>query len=273
MVSVNYWMNKEENAKIAREWADKMWREYRDEIEESVSLSQIYSPDSKLEEAKNPKMPAVCLSDRDTVSAIFDLKSCWKDGDKLAVLNFASYKHPGGMFLAGSSAQEESLCHESTLYDVLVQFDDDYYDWNARYLNKALYVNRALYSPGIVFVRNHELTGADVITCAAPNFTPGRRYGTVKPEENSEALRSRIKFVLDIAQENNNTHLILGAFGCGVFSQNPTEVATIFLDLLPNYNFKYVEFAVPDKNSANYKGFLAEVEKFGKREDTYVQVS
>lgn len=255
MGNQQYWTKKEENAKKAREWADKMWIEYRDEIEESVSLSQIYSPDSKFEEAKNPKMPVVCLSDRDTVSAIFELKSCWKDGDKLAVLNFASYKHPGGMFLAGSSAQEESLCHESTLYDVLAQFDEDYYDWNARYLNKALYVNRALYSPGIVFVRNHELTGADVITCAAPNFTPGRRYGTVKPKENSEALRSRIKFVLDIAQENKNTHLILGAFGCGVFSQKPTEVATIFLELLPNYNFKYVEFAVPDTNSVNYKAF------------------
>ena len=60
----------------------------------------------------------------DSVEAIMNYSQ-----GKTAVLNFASYKEPGGGFMAGSQAQEESFCHESFLYNVLRQFQY-YYDWN-----------------------------------------------------------------------------------------------------------------------------------------------
>lgn len=72
-----------------------------------------------------------------------------RDG-KTAVLNFASYKNPGGKFMEGSSAQEECLCHASTLYNVLKQFPV-YYQWNRVHNNRALYTNRALYSEDVIF--------------------------------------------------------------------------------------------------------------------------
>ena len=49
--------------------------------------------------------------------------------------------------------------------------------------------------------------------------------------------------------------LYLGAFGCGVFGQNPYDVAKCFKDLLPHYNFKKVVFAIPDFNDGNLEAF------------------
>ncbi|MBY0487254.1 MAG: TIGR02452 family protein, partial [Flavobacteriaceae bacterium] len=40
---------------------------------------------------------------------------------KVGVLNFASAKNPGGGFLGGASAQEESLARSSSLYSSLIK--------------------------------------------------------------------------------------------------------------------------------------------------------
>lgn len=95
----------------------------------------------------------------------------------------------------------------------------------------------------------------DVITCAAPNFSAGAKYANVDPATNSKALFSRIRFVLDVAAAQKVDTLVLGAFGCGVFGQNPTEVAEIMRDLAEKYPFAEVIFAIPDPNHENYVSF------------------
>lgn len=72
----------------------------------------------------------------------FDAALKYGEG-KTCVLNFASFKNPGGGFLKGTVAQEEYLCQNSTLYNVLSRFTS-YYEKN------RLSTNDALYSPGIV---------------------------------------------------------------------------------------------------------------------------
>lgn len=128
--------------------------------------------------------PAFTLTDMDSVSCLFNLSN----NGRTAILNYASYKNPGGFFLGGSPAQEEAL----NLYPILLAFA-----WNRQRLNKALYLNRALYSPSVVFKQKE----ADIITCAAPNFRTAHRY--------------------QIAEENGVENLIAGAWGCGVFMQLP----------------------------------------------------
>ena len=121
--------------------------------------------------------------------------------------------------MRGSSAQEEDLCRHSYLYSVISTFDSMFYEWNRNN------TNRGLYSPDVVFDNK---TNCSVITVPAPNKSVMFQYSSFTEEENSKALAERIKFVVDIASENNVKTLILGAFGCGVFKQDPIEVATLF---------------------------------------------
>ena len=110
-----------------------------------------------------------------------------------------------------------------------------------------------MYSPDVVFTNDSVGTLCDVITCAAPNKSAAQKYCHVSDEENYNALESRIRFVLHIAEKEKVDTLILGAYGAGVFGQDATEVAQIFKRLL----IEKIIFAIPDcSRNKNYKKFL-----------------
>lgn len=259
MQNNNYWNDSKKRAVKAREWVNKMEKEHPSEIAYSVKNTMMCRKE-KLDSSfgvswqKRYHQTAVKLEALDSVSAVFRYTDQYF---KTAVLNFASYKQPGGMFLQGSKAQEECLCHESTLYNVLTRFEDTYYASNRKQLNRALYQNAALYSPDVYFERNDDSVECDVITCAAPNFSAASKYCNISREENATVLESRIKFILYLAATQQVDTLILGAFGSGVFGQDAKEVAEITMNLLRHYDgvFKEVIFAVIDEKSVNYRAF------------------
>lgn len=260
-----YWKNKKGRAELAAIHTAEMEKNFHAEIQEAVKHSTIYSEDSEFVPTNiiaPERAMAAGLVAEDSVAAIMDSAQ-----GKTAVLNFASYKEPGGGFMVGSRAQEESLCHESFLYNVLRQFQY-YYDWNNQHKNLGLYLNRAIYTPNVRFERDGQVEYCDVITCAAPNYSVGKKYGNVDSATNSKYLDSRIKFVLSIAAEQGVDTIILGAFGCGVFSQDATEVMEIFKKYLSTEFkcFDKVIFAIPnDVHSENYtKAYNVLI---GKKED------
>lgn len=194
------------------------------------------------------------ISQETTVDAIFEM--ALKYEGKIAALNFASYKQPGGLFLGGSKAQEECLCHESWLYPVLSSeyLQDKFYRPNAKRLNKALYNSNLMYTPGVPFVRGRNIVNVDVITCAAPNKKTAQKYQNVSDSEVANAMYHRIDSLLYAAATMKAEILILGAFGCGVFGNDLTEVSEMFKELLyKKYRgcFKHVVFAIPDTPSVD----------------------
>lgn len=230
-------------------WAELMEQKYSRKIKESVSGTVEYLKLIRVPEIVDKAETEILLSDEDTVSAIMNHHE-----GKTAALNFASYKRPGGGFVDGMMAQEEALCHESYLYNVLRRFSG-YYINNTEKMNSGFYTNRALYSPNILF-RNE--TMCDIITCAAPNASRMIRYKTGQEKENQRALLERIFFVLNIAADQKVDTLILGAYGCGVFKQDPYVVSHAFkyyLEHIRSGTFKKVVFAIPNKESANYIAF------------------
>ena len=248
-----YWNNKEERAKKAQAHTRVMNDTYKDEIQQCIEDTVVYDVNFSCNK-KDDNNTKIIIEPLDSVSAIMKYS---KRDNRTAVLNFSSYKNPGGGFLCGSKAQEECLCHESFLYNVLKEFQYTFYDWNNQHKNKALYLNRGLYSPRITFFRDTDILECDVITCASPNKSAAQQYQNVSNEENLEVLKSRIKFVLDIAADNCVETLILGAYGCGVFGQDPTEVASIFKEYLETTHkcFEKVVFAIPNGRDGNLEAF------------------
>lgn len=245
-------------ARRAQQHAQNMDITFKNAILNCTKQSKIYRDKVPLIESP-VKSGKIVLEPETTTEAIFRYVG---QGKKVAALNFASYKEPGGKFLEGSTAQEESLCHTSFLYNVLREHQD-YYDENRKTLNKGLYTNAAIYSPDVGFTKDggFNWASADIITCAAPNWGAALRNG-VNSEENHAALVSRCKFVLDIAAANKVEILILGAFGCGVFKQNPVEVCNIFLEQCGKA-FDTVVFAIPADGN-NYSTFAQLIENHKK---------
>ena len=174
---------------------------------------------------------------------------------KIGVLNFASAKNPGGGFLKGSQAQEESLARSSALYKSLLQCPE-YYNFHRSH-KSLLYSDRIIYSPGCPIIRRDDGTLlekpylVDFLTSPAPNAGAIWRNQPQEGEKIGEVLYNRGAKLLSLAIDNGCDALVLGAWGCGVFRNEPSIVAQMFADfLLPQGQFagrfKTVLFSVLD---------------------------
>ena len=176
---------------------------------------------------------------------------------RIAVLNFASAKNPGGGFLNGSQAQEESLARSSALHASLLRAWDFYEQHRAS--PSLLYSDAMILSPDCPVFRDDEGSLLEqplqvaFITSAAPNAGAA---ATNRPEELSaipEVLRRRSEYVLALAAAHGYRHLVLGAWGCGVFRNDPRVVASAFADHLHGAwsgRFEHVIFSVFDTSPA-----------------------
>ena len=232
---------------------------YVQQIIQSVTNTKYYDEAQKFNNTQG-FYPIVQVLPLDVCAA---LGSHYLDNKKVCVLNFASYKHPGGGYIRGQMAQEEALCHSSVLFSVLSRFTHTYYDNNNKNLNRGLYTNKALYSPNVLFdVLTEEGSGrliqryVDVLTCAAPNWSAAKRNG-VSVGENNAVCKNRLEFIINILNEQKVDIAILGAWGCGVFKQDAYEIAKDFKELFNAGKscIKEAIFVIPNVASTNYIAF------------------
>ena len=159
-----------------------------------------------------------------------------KTYQRIAVLNFASARKPGGGFLGGAQAQEESLARSSGLYLSLLRCPE-FYDFH-RSLDTCLYSDRMIYSPRCPVVRDDAGLWlptpylVDFITSAAPNAGAIMRNEPHNRARIGPTLRERVGKVLALAAHYQVDALVLGAWGCGVFQNDPQLVAAAFYEWL-----------------------------------------
>ncbi|WNG43536.1 TIGR02452 family protein [Archangium minus] len=173
---------------------------------------------------------------------------------RVLALNFASAKNPGGGFLGGAKAQEEDLARCSALYNCLLT-QPDYYTLN-REEPSMLYTDHLIYSPDVPFFRDEQLEllerpfRVSIITAPAPNAGEALKRDPGSRPRIREVLEARALNVLRVAAHHGHRTLVLGAWGCGVFRNDPREVAEAFargLAALPGA-FERVVFAVYERN-------------------------
>lgn len=175
---------------------------------------------------------------------------------KTAVLNFASARNPGGGFMGGAIAQEESLARSSSLYASQTK-NTALYEFNKKNTS-FLYSDYMIYSPGVVFWMNdngdmlNPPVLVDVITSPAPNR--GAMLQHARRSELAEletVFKNRMEKVMALAVSNGVERLILGAWGCGVFQNDYKDVATYFSEVIDKkykYCFKEIVFAIYDRS-------------------------
>ncbi|WP_131740209.1 TIGR02452 family protein [Actinomadura roseirufa] len=171
-------------------------------------------------------------------------------------LNFASAKNPGGGFLKGAHAQEEGLARSSGLYESLLAARE-YYDFH-RAQGDLLYSDHMIYSPDVPVFRDddgrllEEPYEVAFLTSPAPNR--GAIRDPAEADRIPAVLRVRARKVLAAAHANGHRRLVLGAWGCGVFRNDPAEVAAAFAEALAadgafRGRFEHIVFAVWDPSA------------------------
>jgi len=252
-------------------------------VQRSIMGSKLYKPDWNFDPTSlvTNNYPTICITRESTLQAASRLKH-----DNICVLNFASAKHPGGGFLRGSLAQEESIARSSALYQTLIKHPE-YYEENKRSQkdNIGMYLDYAIYSPDVPVIRNDKGDWLDepylmaVVTSPAPN----RSAMLMKSDDADKKVRDDIDLdtlektiekaldrrmcqILSIMAKHGHRTIVLGAWGCGVFGNDPLLVAELFKENLKKLPFfDRVAFPIYDRSDSDT--FRSFVQMFGPAVD------
>lgn len=192
----------------------------------------------------------IMVTNKDTFSAALDMSRKSSLGE-IAVLNFANPVNPGGGVKYGAMAQEEDLCRKSTLY-VSLKSESVAEFYRFHKIDCDCFASHSIIvSPNVEVFRsyNNDLLpytfSVAVISCAAPIFD-GIKRKSYSYDEYTSLLYERIMGILSVCEKMGYTKLVLGAWGCGSFSNDPKLMAKLFYKALCQFNgaFKEIEFAV-----------------------------
>ncbi len=230
----------------------------RDEMRNAVAGSRVFTPD-QLPADTTPRTP-IGTRTPVTVTRETTLDAARRIGGDVAVLNFASAKNPGGGFQNGSQAQEESLARSSGLYECLLA-GSAYYDAN-RHGPRGYYTDHVIYAPSVPVFRDDE-----GMLLAEPYFVsmvtaPAVNAGALATPDRTrirQTMATRIEHALSVFRHYKHDHIVLGAWGCGVFRNDPEMIAELFEQALHTWRaeFATVTFAIPGKtDDRNRRAFL-----------------
>lgn len=229
------------------------------DIAAAVAGTRLYLPgDPVTVAAPDGEMPAVEVTSETSLAAARRL------GGDVACLVFASARKPGGGFLNGAQAQEESLARASALH-ACQRAAPQFYAFHRQHPDLR-YSDRVIYSPAVPVFRDDDGTllrrpyPVSFLTAAAPNLAAIRAGQRQAASTVPAVLRARAYRVLEVAAAHRHRRLVLGAWGCGVFGNDPAVVAAVFAEALDQARwFEQIVFAVYDRQPGTpvYQSFAS----------------
>ncbi|MGW0959713.1 TIGR02452 family protein [Streptomyces gelaticus] len=222
----------------------------------ALSGTRLYGPEPvPVAALDSDRTPAVEVTGESSLEAARRMTG--EGPGKVAVLNYASARNPGGGYLNGAQAQEEALCRGSALYATLLRAPGYYAHHRAE--RSAFYTDRVIHSPGVPVFRDDRGRLLDTpytvgfLTSPAPNAGVIRSRTPDEAHRIPAALASRAERVLEVAAVRGYRRLVLGAWGCGVFRNDPAQVAGAFRALLLDGgrfagHFEQIVFGILDRS-------------------------
>lgn len=229
--------------------------------------TRVYAPEDSDLILENPRIEITGKPTETTVTrqtTLDAVRSLIQEGHRdVLCLNFASARNAGGGFLGGSQAQEESIARSTGLYNCQ-QKASTYYEVN-RKVKSCFYTDYMIYSPTVPIIkdeegRNHDqLMTCGIITAPAVNTGIVKQREPDRMEEIETVMRRRIRKVLAIALKHGHKTVVLGAWGCGVFQNDPNDIARYFNEILEGEfkdRFTKIVFAIYSRNERFITPFL-----------------
>ena len=158
-------------------------------------------------------------------------KEVSETGKRVAMLNFADAKRPGGWVLDGAPTQEENICRCTNIYEALITdaCADKYYKPNNLFNTEdhldEPYSDRMIYLPDALIFKD-DTTYINLPECKVDVIVSPAPCGRVPNVE--RVLIHRMRGIIKAAYIHGVDTLILGAWGCGAFGQSPETVARCF---------------------------------------------
>lgn len=220
------------------------------------------SKQSLLDDSETSVHTQISVSSMDTLSFLHSICSSRPSHElgKVCILNMASDFKPGGGVEKGSQAQEEDLCRRTDLFVALKPHFPPF--WTLRrkqVIRYPLPQDRpvAIYTKNVTLYKDVSLNdyeqdnfySCDVISMPALRKPILNAQGKMN-ETDLQCMREKIQYMLEVCLAEKCNTLVLGAFGCGAFGNNPHQVAQLFHQVLHSkryqHSFRYVFFAVLD---------------------------
>lgn len=221
-------------------------------VDNCVKKTVLYKVEDPSNMDWEPYTPTIEVINETTAQAAARLLQDGKQN--IVALNFAAACHPGGGFLSGAIAQEEDLCRASALYACL-NSKPIFYNENI-ICDNAFYTDNVIYSPNVPFFRAPDNSLLEqpfvlsIVSSPAPNV---RNMSESDLKEKDFDLRLHSTFldrmvrILNVCAIHGHRNIILGAWGCGAYSNDPVMVASAFKEALNKVPaFEHICFAVYD---------------------------
>lgn len=233
--------------------------------------------------AKTEKTKKVVIENMDWGDAT--LKYTSEYGTTFACLNIANpYLFPGGTYNLGGSGQEENMfrrtdCHFRITSDKIERAGPvfsrywKYWKYNSTVANLINATNGQVYLSkepricikgaetlsldlGYELLKNDDIFSFYELRCA-----PIDRRFPLPPKRNMredrQNMSDRITAQFETLKDQKVRHVILGAFGCGPFRNNPFTIANIYKEVIQRYieSFEVIVFAIPHSPRHIYEAF------------------